>query len=83
MDDEKTRLQLRQFIAASREQVFKAWTRPEWISRWFAPGDMTVPLADVDVKVGGRYRIQMQNSEGEVYTTIGVLHLNAVSLTNR
>ena len=71
MDEEKTRLQLRQFISASRAQVFKAWTHPEWVSRWFAPGDMTVPIADVDVRVGGQYRIQMKNSEGKVYTTTG------------
>ncbi len=72
MNTENTRLQLTEFIAASREKVYKAWTDPEWLSRWFAPGEMTVPLAEVDARVGGQYRIQMKNSkDDETFTTRG------------
>lgn len=71
MTEEKTRLQLKQVISASKEKVFQAWTDPKFVSRWFAPGDMTVPFADVDARVGGQYRIQMRDGDDETYTTTG------------
>jgi uncharacterized protein YndB with AHSA1/START domain len=41
--------------------LFRAWTRAEELAQWFAvaPG-FTVPIAEVDLHVGGRYRIGMQ-----------------------
>jgi uncharacterized protein YndB with AHSA1/START domain len=38
--------------------VFEAWTRPEWIKRWWVPRsmDMTLLSCEMDVRVGGRYR---------------------------
>lgn len=68
---ERTSLQITKYIAATREKVFQAWTNPEWVSRWFAPGEMTVPLAEVDARVGGQYRIQMKNKDDETFTTSG------------
>lgn len=38
-------------------RVFAAWTTPELIRRWYAPhDDWTTPVAEVDLRVGGRYR---------------------------
>jgi uncharacterized protein YndB with AHSA1/START domain len=70
-NQEKTELRLTRLINAKREKVFRAWTDPDWVCRWFAPGEMTVPNADVDAKVGGNYRIQMQNNEGKLFITSG------------
>lgn len=58
-------------VPAPRNMVFQAWTQPGMLQRWFAPGPLTVPEADVDAKVGGRYRIAMQNPDGEKYVCIG------------
>lgn len=52
-------------------QLFQAWTNPTQLARWFAPGAMTVPTADADVKPGGRYRIVMQNEQGEQFIVGG------------
>jgi uncharacterized protein YndB with AHSA1/START domain len=41
------------------ERVYAAWTDAGQMKRWFAPGDMMVPLAEADVREGGRYRVQM------------------------
>lgn len=69
---EKTELQITKTINAKRDKVFQAWIKPELVSRWFAPGEMTVALADVDPKVGGAYRIQMLDTDGSTtYTTRG------------
>lgn len=51
--------------------MFNAWTTPEVISQWFAPGSMTVPEASVDFKIGGAYRFVMQNQEGEQFIVGG------------
>ena len=57
-----TKLFLKLIFAASREEVFKAWTDPKEIKRWFAPGEMDTPEAQVDLRVGGKYRIVMRNA---------------------
>jgi uncharacterized protein YndB with AHSA1/START domain len=48
---------LQRTIPAAVDRVFGAWTDPESIKGWFAPPDTETPLAEVDLRVGGRYRI--------------------------
>ena len=52
-------------------KLFAAWTDPEVLSRWFAPGDMTVPETIADLRIGGRYRIVMENAEKQRYIVGG------------
>jgi uncharacterized protein YndB with AHSA1/START domain len=56
------KLEITRVIRASRARVFAAWTKPELVQRWFAPGNMTVPSAKVDARVGGAYEIEMRGS---------------------
>lgn len=65
------RVQLRKFIDAKREKVFKAWVDPALLKQWFAPGDMTTPLAETDARSGGAYKFQMKNSKDKTFTTYG------------
>ncbi len=55
-------------------RVYAAWTDAEQMKRWFAPGEMTVPAAEADVREGGRYRVQMSESGSDYafHTTGGV-----------
>ncbi len=54
-------LSVRRLYHASRERVFRAWTVPEQLKKWFAVAEgFTTPIADVDLRVGGRYRLGMQ-----------------------
>lgn len=70
---QETTLRLQRTFAAPRDQVFKAWTDPQALTRWFAPSDaFTTPIAEVDLKVGGRYRIQMKAPDGQFHTVAGV-----------
>ena len=41
-------------FAAPRHLVYKAWTTPELIKRWWSGEQGKVTLADVDLQVGGR-----------------------------
>jgi len=58
-----TTLEIRRTIPAPRERVFDAWTQAKELNRWSAPSPMT-PSAEVDLRVGGRYRIVMRGPDG-------------------
>ncbi len=68
------RLVIKRKFKAPVERVYAAWTDAEQMKRWFAPGDMSVPTAQADVRQGGRYRVQMSEggSDCEFHTTGGV-----------
>jgi uncharacterized protein YndB with AHSA1/START domain len=63
---------IKRLLNAPPELAFKAWTAPEHIQQWFRsePG-MEVPLASMDVRVGGKFRIQMKKPDGEFFTAVG------------
>jgi uncharacterized protein YndB with AHSA1/START domain len=52
-------------FAASAEDVFDAWTSPEVMRRWFHPApDWGTPVAEVDLRVGGKVRVVMRKPDG-------------------
>lgn len=71
MTSPDTKLQIKRFIKAEVTKVFAAWTKPDLMKQWFAPGTMTVAFAEADVRIGGRYSIQMKKDDGESNTTWG------------
>jgi uncharacterized protein YndB with AHSA1/START domain len=61
-----TALRLERTFAAAPERVFDAWTNPEVLRRWWAAApDGDTPVAEVDLRVGGSYRLQMRGPQGE------------------
>ncbi|HEY2377849.1 MAG TPA: SRPBCC domain-containing protein [Gemmatimonadaceae bacterium] len=64
-------LEIRRTIPAPRERVFEAWTQAKELDRWSAPSPMT-PTAEVDLRVGGRYRIVMRGPDGAEHRVGGV-----------
>jgi uncharacterized protein YndB with AHSA1/START domain len=69
----ETTLVLRRTFAAPQSKVFHAWTDPRHLKRWFAPSDdFEVSVAEVDLRVGGKYRIGMKPADKEeTYIVIG------------
>ena len=66
-------LNLVRTIKAPPEKVFAAWTEPETLKRWMAPGDdMTVAVVETDLRAGGRYRIVMRGTNGTEHRVGGV-----------
>ena len=47
-------------IPASSERVFDAFTGPAQLTQWWWPEGFTCPAAEVDLRVGGTYRIDMR-----------------------
>jgi uncharacterized protein YndB with AHSA1/START domain len=53
-------LTITRIFDAPRELVFSAWTKPEYLMRWFAPNGFTLPSCEMDFRVGGKYRLCMR-----------------------
>jgi uncharacterized protein YndB with AHSA1/START domain len=66
-------LSLERSFDAPREAVFAAWTDPEVLRRWWAAGpDWDTPEAEVDLRIGGGYRLAMRDpGSGDVHVVVG------------
>jgi uncharacterized protein YndB with AHSA1/START domain len=67
----KPSLTLKRRINAPPAKVFKAWTDPAQIKRWFGPTEIETLLAEADVRTGGRYHIVMRAADGEEHDVSG------------
>jgi uncharacterized protein YndB with AHSA1/START domain len=51
-------------FSAPAEKLYRAWLEPDLILQWMAPGSFTIPRAEVDERVGGKYSI-WHSQDGE------------------
>ena len=58
-------------IAASPDEVFDAWTQPQLMRKWLAPGENKVIDARTDVRVGGEFRIRSTAPDGALHVIDG------------
>ena len=50
---------------APRDLVYKAYTTPELVKRWLlGPSGWTMPVCEMDVRVGGKFRWRWRSNEG-------------------
>jgi uncharacterized protein YndB with AHSA1/START domain len=63
-------LRIASTIRAPRAKVFAAWTTPEILAQWFAPGARSPRPELLDTRPGGKYRIVMQGAE-DAPTAVG------------
>jgi uncharacterized protein YndB with AHSA1/START domain len=69
-------LRIERTFEAAPEDVFDAWTSPEVMRRWFhVEPDWDTPLAEVDLRVGGRVRIVMRRPDGSEHGARGEYRL--------
>jgi uncharacterized protein YndB with AHSA1/START domain len=55
------------------QKVWRAWTDPKALSRWFGPGAIgSVTRAELDVRTGGRYLIAFRTQDGREHEVSGV-----------
>lgn len=70
---EKPSLNLRRHYPVAPEKVWRAWTDPQALRRWFGPGDtQPVSVAELDVRVGGRFRLVFGGPKGDEHEAQGV-----------
>jgi uncharacterized protein YndB with AHSA1/START domain len=65
-------LSLTRLIDAPRANVYRAWTEPALLRQWFAPRPYSTPVAELDVRPGGRIMIVMQGPDGTEMPCPGV-----------
>ena len=59
-------------IDAPRRLVFKAWTQPEQVARWWGPKGFTTTFCDMDIRPGGKFRFCMRSPTGTDHWKRGV-----------
>lgn len=64
-EDSIHQVRMAQTIAGPRKEVFRAWTEPEELKKWFGPGEFTISSAEMDLRPGGEYLIVMQPPQGD------------------
>lgn len=70
---EKPSLTLVRRYQAAPEKVWRALTQPEALKQWMGPSDdFKCPVAEIDLRVGGRYHIGMQSPDGQMHNVSGV-----------
>lgn len=52
-------------LDAPRHLVFDAWTKPELVRRWLlGPPGWSMPVCEIDLRVGGKYRYVWRHTDG-------------------
>lgn len=59
-------------LDAPKETLYRCWTTPELVVRWFAPAPWSIARAELDVRPGGACNIVMKSPEGEEMPNEGV-----------
>jgi uncharacterized protein YndB with AHSA1/START domain len=62
---------MKRVIRAPRPLVFDALTEPDELAKWWGPSGFTAPSVEVDLRVGGSYRIAMQPPDGDLFYLAG------------
>jgi uncharacterized protein YndB with AHSA1/START domain len=60
-------LVLERIVDVPRELVWKAWTEPEHLKKWFTPAPWTTVDCEIDLRPGGIFRTVMRSPDGEEF----------------
>ena len=69
-DDSGQSLVIERTLGAPADLIWKMWTRPEHFSAWYGPTGASIPVAKMDVRVGGARLVCM-----EMTTPDGTMHM--------
>lgn len=64
-------LRVERALAAPRPLVFRMHVEPDQLARWWGPKGFSAPSIELDVRVGGGYRIEMQPPDGDHFFLSG------------
>lgn len=66
-DTSNREIMLTRLLDAPRELVWKVWTEPEHLARWWGPNGFTITSYEQQLKVGGMWRFMMHGPDGKDY----------------
>jgi uncharacterized protein YndB with AHSA1/START domain len=65
-------LTITRVLDAPRSLVFKVWTEPSHLVRWWGPKNFTAPSCEMDLREGGAWRSCIRSPEGKDHWMQGV-----------
>jgi uncharacterized protein YndB with AHSA1/START domain len=68
----KNEITVSRLIDAPQDAVFRAWTEPARLKRWWGPKGFTTPHCTVDLRMGGLFHYCMRSPEGKDYWGRGI-----------
>ena len=68
---ENTSLEIKRFINAPPARVYAAWTDPDQLKQWWGPEGVQTRNFTADARIGGKYRWDLVNQEGEEMSVFG------------
>jgi uncharacterized protein YndB with AHSA1/START domain len=71
-DTKDQELFITRILDSPRENVWKAWTDPHLMKRWWGPKGFTSPYCKIDLRVGGKFLYCMRSPEGKDYWSTGI-----------
>lgn len=73
---EKPSLTIIRKLKAAPEKVWRALTQPAALKQWMAPDDAyRIPVAETDLRVGGRYHLIMRSPDGQEHDVSGIYRI--------
>lgn len=64
-------LELVREVDVPPELVWKAWTTPDLLTKWFAPKPFETPQCEIDLRPGGIFRTVMRSPDGDEFDNAG------------
>ena len=66
-NDPDREIVIERIVNAPRELVWRAWTEPDQIAKWWGPNGFTTTIHEMHVRVGGVWRFIMHGPDGTDY----------------
>ena len=71
MANSEKELTITRVLNASRDRVWKAWTEPQQLAKWWGPEGFSTRVEALDFQEGGRWRYVMIGPDGAEYPSEG------------
>jgi uncharacterized protein YndB with AHSA1/START domain len=62
-------------LAAPRQAIWRCWTEPRLLVRWFTPAPVETLRADIELRLGGRFHVTMRLPDGKEIDSSGCVLL--------
>jgi len=69
-DSKDQGLMITRVFDAPRENLWKAWTDPDLLKRWWGPKGFTSPCCEIDFRAGGKFLSCMRSPEDDTHPSI-------------
>jgi len=72
VEERERGLVITRILDAPRDVVFRAWTEPDRVARWWGPQGFVTTYCDMDIRPGGAFRVCMRSPEGAEHWKQGI-----------